>query len=321
MLGRIYGTEGPDGTRLPAVPRYDCEALEPNTVWQTIGWHESSDYLSACHRQGIKNPIGMCYQDAGWRNGPWIGPKPRNSEYTLWKEYFEKCLPESGIQIRKFSPDEVRPSLMWGSQVLQKLAQQVRAAENTIVLAEKICAIAGVVDTSYSPDVETFNECWRRLLLSQHHDCWIVPYNKLWDYGTWADAVNLWTSGAVTDARTQMAVAASHINPGEEKMIKVFNPSLHPREEIVEMEVPADFAAGKSYILLEDDNNSATTAYIIEKNTGTDKQVKRLFFKATVPPLGYRSYKLDLTPVTGQDDTVYSGIDKVSDNFRYDCFR
>ncbi len=321
MGGEFIMLEGPDGTRLPAVPRYDCEALEPNTVWQTIGWHESSDYLSACHRQGIKNPIGMCYQDAGWRNGPWIGPKPRNSEYTLWKEYFEKCLPESGIPVRKFSQDEVRPSLMWGSQVLQKLAQQVRNAENTIILAEKICAIACIVDPSYTSNPETFNECWRRLMLSQHHDCWIVPNNKLWNFGTWADAVNLWTSGAVNDAKAQMAVAASHVNPGAERMIKVFNASLQPREEIVDMEIPADFAAGRSYILLEDDNNCATTAYIIEKIIGTKEQKRRLVFKATVPPLGYRSYKLNFTSVKGQQDTDELGINKIGLNLRHDCFR
>lgn len=325
MGGEFIMLEGPDGTRLAAVPRYDAEELEANTVWQTTGWRESREYLDACRRQGIKNPVAMCYQDAGWRNGPWIGENPKMSEYTLWKDYFEQHLPESGVPVKKFSQDDVRASLMWGSQVLQKLAQDVRKAENALVSAEKINAIAGVVDPSFVPDEATFRECWRRLLLSQHHDCWIVPYNKLWKFGTWADAVNLWTSGAVSDAQSQVVAAASRVNPGEEKMIKVFNTSLHPREEIVEMEIPADFAPGESSIILQDDNNNAIEAYIINTDKEKENKVKRLVFKATVPPLGYRSYKLGFTTVKNQIDSenlVSKKVcNKVSKNVSNDCVR
>ena len=332
MGGEFIILEGPDRTRIAAVPRYDAEELEANTVWQTTGWRESREYLDACRRQGIKNPVGMCYQDAGWRNGPWIGATPRMSEYTLWKDYFETHLPESGVPVRKFSQKDVRASLMWGSQVLQKLAQDVRKAENALVSAEKINAIAGVADRTFEPEEATFRECWRRLLLSQHHDCWIVPYNKLWNFGTWADAVNIWTSGAVSDAQSQVEAAASYVNPGEEKMIKVFNTTLHAREEIVEMELPADFATGSSTtVTLQDDNNNAIEAYIITTDNitatdkGKDNKVKRLVFKATVPPLGYRSYKLDLTGVEKEGNPGNSICkmvsEKVRGNVSKDCVR
>lgn len=294
MGGEFIMLEGPDGTKLPAVPRYDSEEFEKNSVWQTTGWCNSGKYLSACHRQGIKNPIGMCYQDAGWKNGPWIGPNPKHSEYTLWKDYFEENLPSTGIPARHFSQEDVRASLMWGSQVLQKLAQEVRKAENTLVSAEKINAIVSVSNPSYSPDEDMFRECWRRLFLSQHHDCWIVPYNRLWNFGTWADAVNYWTSGAVSDANSQIAAAAECLNSGDKRMIKVFNTSLQPREEVVELEVPGSLIpAGTSIKLLDDENNIVTT-YISDGKEIKDK-VKRLFFKATVPPLGYRCYQLDFS--------------------------
>lgn len=298
MGGEFIMLEGPDGTCIPAVPRYDCEDLEKNSVWQTIGWRNSKHYINACLQQGIKNPIGMCYQDAGWRNGPWIGAKPWNSEYVLWKEYFENNMPESGIPVRKFSQDDVRGSLMWGSQVLQKLARNVRKAENVIVTAEKISAMAGVFTPEYNTSAEIFDECWRRLLLSQHHDCWIVPYNGLWKFGTWADAVKLWTSGAINDARAQIEAAVASINPGEEEMIKVFNVSLNPKTQIVELEIKDDFIPEGSVVRLKDDKGDSHYAYVIERyvgnenNSGNINKVKRLLFKATVPPLGYKSYKI-----------------------------
>lgn len=320
MGGEFIILEGPDGTSLPAVPRYDSEALEKNSVWQTTGWNNSNSFLSACHKQGIKNPVGMCYQDAGWKRGPWLGPNPVNSEYTLWKEYFESYLPQNGLDARLFSQDDVRVSLMWGSQVLQKLARNVRRAENRIVTAEKINAIAGVYDPSFIPDEKILRECWRRLLLSQHHDCWIVPYNGLWNFGTWADAVGLWTSGAVNDAEAQMLLAACRVNPGDEKMIKVFNTSLLPREEIVEMDLSEGLASGRSILSLTDDTASEIDAYIIEKNIGKGKKVKRLVFKAMVPPLGFRSYKM-INVAKQKTDFPESVTDIVDNTFDGDHVR
>lgn len=52
------------------------------------------------------------------------------------------------------------------------------------------------------------NEAWRTLLLSEHHDCWIVPYNNLNKYGTWADNVNLWTASSIRIAKDEVEKAA-----------------------------------------------------------------------------------------------------------------
>ena len=35
---------------------------------------EQFGYVSEnCRDAGIKHPVGMCFQDAGWKNGPWLG--------------------------------------------------------------------------------------------------------------------------------------------------------------------------------------------------------------------------------------------------------
>ena len=47
--------------------------MEENSTWQTTAWCNEESYLNACRDAGIEHPVGMCFQDAGWKNGPWLG--------------------------------------------------------------------------------------------------------------------------------------------------------------------------------------------------------------------------------------------------------
>ncbi len=147
---RAYGKDlvnwiGPDGTSILTVPRYECEQLEENSTWQTKAWMNSPSYLQDCFDAGIKNPVGMCFQDAGWKNGPWLGTDRKSTSfYVTWKEYFEKISDGKTDDNWYFSQEDILPGLMWGSQVLQNIAKQVRKAENKIITAEKIGAIASL---------------------------------------------------------------------------------------------------------------------------------------------------------------------------------
>ena len=93
---KAYGGEslnwiGPDGTSILTVPRYSSEAFQKNSTWQTIAWNNSKNYIDAALAQGIKYPVGMCIQDAGWKNGPWLGNrKSPLTQYTTWRNYFIK---------------------------------------------------------------------------------------------------------------------------------------------------------------------------------------------------------------------------------------
>lgn len=51
--GELVNWIGPDGTSILTVPRYACEELEENSVWQTTAWGNSSEYLDACFAAGI----------------------------------------------------------------------------------------------------------------------------------------------------------------------------------------------------------------------------------------------------------------------------
>ena len=303
--GQLVNWEGPDGTVMLTVPRYECEALEPKSVWQTIAWGNSPAYLEACRRAGIENPVGMCYQDAGWRNGPWLGADCHGGKYVLWSDYIANHTLGKTADTHRFTQDDLCVNLMWGSQVMQRIGRQVRHAENAMVMAEKAGAIAWGLQGGVMPDFGKIDEGWRQLMLAQHHDSWIVPYNGLWHFGTWADAIKLWTGYADAVATGEITRMAKAVNPGNRLMVKVFNTTSLNRDEIVEVMLPAGFLNGNQDVTLTDCKGRRVACHVIEnsaENIGKKgnnikvndcSKVQRLQFKATVPPLGYASYRIE----------------------------
>jgi len=209
--GELVNWIGPDGTSLLSVPRYACEALEDSSVWQTKAWKNSREYLRACRQAGIEHPVGMCYQDAGWTRGPWLGASPR-SQYVRWTDYIEQVADPASATDYRMPQEHVLPALVWGSQVMQRIGQQVRHAELLLLEAEKLSSMQYLL-TGERPDQSAIDEAWRTLMLAQHHDSWIVPYNRLNSKGTWADNIALWTDK--TCQLAQAVIEASHPSSGE----------------------------------------------------------------------------------------------------------
>lgn len=136
-------------------------------------------------------------------NGPWLGSGKNiknNSIYVTWKDYIENLSVGKTNDDYHFTQEEMRVNLMWGSQVMQRIAQEVRTSENKMVMAEKMSTMAYLAN-GYTCSQADLDEAWRTLMLAQHHDSWIVPYNGLNKQGTWADAIKRWTdsSNAIAD--------------------------------------------------------------------------------------------------------------------------
>lgn len=303
-----YGKElvnliGPDGTSMLSVPRYACEALQPGSVWQTIAWRNSKEYLQACRKAGIKNPVGMCYQDAGWKHGPWLGggERQRNgSIYVRWTDYIEKYSVGKAKDNYHFSQDDVRPGLMWGSQVMQRVGQSVRRAENAIVQAEKIASMAYMLG-GFKPRQQDIDEAWRVLMLSQHHDSWICPYNNLNPSGTWSDnIVNVWTPKTLRIADATVSHALESMRgkdkSSEAMLLRVFNTLGMERNEVVEVDMPQGFFVGK--VLQDSEGKVVPFAY----NNG------KLAFKANVPAFGYATYSFKAAKNQGVQTAHAQGI-------------
>lgn len=186
---------GPDGTSIPAVPRYACEELME--CWRTESITLTSDFVQKCVANGITSPTGMAYQDAGWpahpavdAEGRYVRPYTENLHdvvwatdpaashirHVTWREYFETVAPEPATDWH-FSQEDIRVGLPWGAAVLQRLARQVRSAENRILAAEKMAALATMAGVGQWPQPQ-LEEAWRELMFAQHHDIWIVSLSR-----------------------------------------------------------------------------------------------------------------------------------------------
>ena len=281
-----YGKElvnwvGPDGSSILTSPRYSVEDLKPGSTWETIASGNSEFYINAALKDGIKHPVGMCLQDAGWRYGPWLkGDYYKPTVYTTWTNYFQNIAQKEDVPNWNFTQEDVLTSLVWGSQVLQKLAQEVRQAENNIVQAEKIASIDKLDNGSTYPEI-AIDEAWKNLLLSQHHDCWIVPYNGR-KGDNWADKVKVWTSvtNAVSDSIRSNGSNKALLE--ETIYLKVYNTLGKERKEWVNVKLPKGFDDG---LILDDKKKPVISQKL-------DAQERLITFKADVPAMGYAVYTL-----------------------------
>lgn len=291
--GELVNWVGSDGTSILTVPRYACEKLEEGSTWQTTAWCNSESYLNACREAGIEHPVGMCYQDAGWKNGPWLGSGKNirnNSVYIRWKDYIEKISVGKADDDWHFTQEDMRVNLMWGSQILQNIAREVRTSENKIVMAEKIALMARL-ENGYRINQTDMDEAWRTLMLAQHHDSWIVPYNRLNGKATWADEIKRWTDSTNKTADGIMESSMRSFDKqnavngivSRDGYIRVFNTLATKRTEMINVFLPAEY---KDVNLKIYDWEGNEIDCLVEK----EGEKSRLFFEVTVPPFGYSTY-------------------------------
>lgn len=294
---RAYGKEmldwvGPDGTAIPTVPRYAMERLKDGSTWETIGNYNGKNFIEAALADGIKYPVGMCLQDAGWKNGPWLGARKgeyQPTEYTTWRKYFENISTNRDLEKWQLSQEDVQVSLVWGAQVLQRIAQQVRKAENKLLMAEKWATMDKLIyDTSWP--AAALNTAWQPLLLAQHHDCWIVPYNKV-DSVDWAGKVVQWTS-------LTRQIADSVLNGQTAKPLQQFRSLLVrnvlPYERTALVKYPLATAETDTSLVIVDQYGQVQTTQWSKEETSLGYQI---LFRATVPAMGQSVYHLEKRPV------------------------
>ncbi len=288
--GELVNWIGTDGTTILTVPRYASEELEDNSTWQTKAWSNSEAYLEASFNEGIENPVGMCYQDAGWKNGPWLGygaNVKNKSIYTTWKNYFENISDKKTNDNYYFSQEDMHVNLMWGSQVLQKIAREVRVSENKIIMAEKIAAMVNI-DNEYNPRQPMIDEAWRTLMMAQHHDSWIVPYNRLKKDRTWAQEITLWTNNTneISDKVIAEAVNSynlgSNADSGNNRYIRVYNTLGVKRTELVKAVIPYN---KEGEVVVYNSKNEVLPSY--SQQIGDSSYIS---FQAQVPAFGYATF-------------------------------
>lgn len=291
--GELVNWVGPDGTKIVTVPRYACEDFQPGSTWQTMASYNTKEYIRKCLEAGIKNPTGMCIQDAawsgGWNRGPWLGSDTSRfytpTYYKTWRNYITNFSVGSTTDDWYFTQEDVRTSLVWGSQVMQTLAQEVRSAENSIVQAEKVASLTKLMRSGTRYPKGLIDEGWVKLLLSQHHDCWIVPYNNLHSGRTWAQHVSEWTSVTNENSRTVIERSLATLNRGGSSSVRLYNTLATPRDEIVRIKVPSMWKK-QDWVVTSNRGVEQPTQIVMEEGESF------LLFRAEVPSLGYTTYNI-----------------------------
>jgi len=297
--GELVNWIGSDGTAITTVPRYAMESLKKNSTWETIANANNPEFIQAAFGAGIEHPVGMCIQDAGWRNGPWLKPNSgvyEPTEFTTWRNYFQNVAIQNPADDWHFSQEDVQVSLVWGAQVLQGVAQGVRRAESRVVTAEKMATLAGVCRQYPWPET-SLDEAWRTLMLSQHHDCWIVPYNVR-GTNTWAEKVAGWTGNTVqrSDEIIRQSAQALSGDPdlNEPFQLRVFNTLGVARTDLARVTLPDNW---RGEPLVRDSAGQVVPSQVASAGNGP----QQLLFLAPVPALGYATFKLEnVTKTTGQ---------------------
>lgn len=278
--GELVNWIGSDGSQLITVPRYEIEGLKANSTWETDGNDNSKSYIKQAFDYGIEHPLGMTLQDAGWKWGPWLKKdfyKP--SIYITWRNYFDNVVDRENSTDWNLTQEDIKVSLVWGSQIMQQLAQQIKKSERKIVQAEKLAFFNTLTSGEDFPEAG-FESAWQPLLLAQHHDCWIVPYNT--SEGTsWAEKVVAWTqkTDAFSDSILQEGDGLDKTE--QSYFIKVMNTLGQSRDSWVGVKLPS--ALKNESLRIENASGEEVESFI------NDGEIR---FKASAPSFGYSVYKI-----------------------------
>ena len=163
------------------------------------------------------------------------------------------------------------------------LLAEKRAADRLLPVAEKLATLARLSDPDFVYPALRFRRAWDALICNDEHGYGVSYYKGRPVYDTWMQKRDWITRGLMTAeeecSRALKALAA--LAPADSPSVFVFNPTLQPRAEIVEVELP-DSCAGWGAIRRPDGPPAPAVA-----------AGERLRFRtAEIPPMGYAVFPL-----------------------------
>lgn len=306
---------GSDGAAIRTVPRYASEELRK--VYETESGNPTPEFARKCVAHGIRHPVGTYLQDLGWAAKPRAaGDYIRN---VTWREYFRR-IADPPTKDWKFGIEDILTTLPWGEKTLQGVAQQERSAENRILLAEKMAAIAWMERRAPWPAAELV-AAWDDLLWAQGHDPWITATTRTgrqaWAFQVAAGTLRTEESADSIVRNASLALAAGNPALPQGRLgaqwVRVVNTLASARDEVVEFSLATD--RGTRSIRVLDSQNREIPCQIAPVRRYGSQQAARgggrnaalapgeslnaatLLFRASVPAIGSNAYRVE--PVYG----------------------
>ena len=287
---------GPDGSSIPTVPRYACENLQK--VWETESADAKPEFARKCVANGIARPAGMYFQDLGW------AAKPRVSgvhiQYVTWREYIHTIASKPTKEWR-FSMEDILTALPWGEKTIKVVAQQVRSAENRLLMAEKMAAMAWMERSTPWPEA-ALERAWYDVLWAQGHDAWITATTRqgrqAWAFQIASGTMNTETTANEVIADSAAALARGEaVAPGEKPLrtqwVRVFNTLAIARTELTELTMDTDRGT-LGLRVLDAQGKEVTSQVAPRRRYGRGERINSasVLFRPQVPAMGYASYRI-----------------------------
>ncbi len=292
--------QGPDGSSVPAVPRYTFQRYDrlrddhPGLPHMALAAGERADwepeslapFEQAARERGIAHPLitdlkDVNLPDAPLPYAPALAATP-NVRFVTPTEYFALAGAEGPTVA--YTPDDFPGTLPWGLQAEGLMRARV-AAERTLLVAERLDAVAYLLGRE--SEEEKLAEAWKNLCLAQHHDLHVCgPWHSRRHNHSMAEVGVEYAEQARRAAEEVSQAALAWLAGGTEGDILVFNPSPWPRREYVEVpwnRMNPVLHGATPGLRLVDDEGEVPCQWV---PAGDDDW--RAGFVLDLPPLGYR---------------------------------
>ncbi|MBA2528817.1 MAG: alpha-mannosidase [Euzebyales bacterium] len=311
LPGRVFWWESDDGSRVLAF----------RIAYEYGSWGKAVDtHVRRCADE-MKPPVDhfMCFYGVGDHGGgPTVenltsirrlqqAPDPPELVFSHPERFFA-AVRESGVDLPVVH-SELQHHASGCYATHSGIKRWNRRAENLLLGAERLCAVAGRVTAHRSG--EDLTRAWKNVLFNQFHD--LLPGTSI--EPAYEDARDeLGEASAVASRAVQAALQSLTWRigiPPEEGTtpIVVWNPHSWPSRQCVELELAR---LGDSDALVDDAGGEVAVQAVQSLATVAGPR-RRAAFVADLPPLGYRLYRVrpalprqDVAPVAGTDHTLES---------------
>ncbi len=299
--------QGPDGSIIPAVPRYTFQrydrlrAEHPGLPHMALAAGERADwepaslapFEQAARERGIAAPLVTDLKDPNLPDAPlphaMTIAATENVHFVTPTAYLRQVVGAAGPLV-SYTPDGIPSTLPWGLQGEMLIRARV-AAESALLVAERLDAIAHLLGEVGAE--EKLAGAWKHLCLAQHHDLHVCgPWHSrrhnrsLAEVGVEYATQARQTAGAVTQAVLDRL--AGEVS-GD---VLVFNPSFWPRRDYVEVQVAGTRPDPHGLTLT--DGEEEIPCQVIRAGTAA----VTLGFVLDLPGFGYRVLRWAARPAT-----------------------
>jgi len=163
------------------------------------------------------------------------------------------------------------------------LLAKKRAADRLLPVAEKLATLARLADPDFIYPTIALRRAWDALVSNDEHGYGVSYYKGRPVYDTWMQKRD-WIQRGLATAKTETAralKALAALAPADSPSVFVFNPTLHPRSETVEVELP-ESCAELCTVRCPDGTPAPAAA----------EGDKLRFRTSEIPPMGYAVFQL-----------------------------